>query len=365
VSDSSDGCVELLGGKFIGDVNAILMFGNCGVGPGVIDGDVDIVLLQSIVDIHHLGIATVGAVLLEGEAKDEDLAVEDLDAFLEHQLNSLGGNIFAHAVVHPAAGKDNLGVIAIALGALGKVIGVNTDAVTTNKSGTEGEEIPLGAGSLQYIEGVDTHLVEDLAQLIDECDIDVTLAVLNDLGGLSNLDSRSKVGTGSDDAAIYLVDILAYLGSGARGDLLDMLYSVFLVTRIDALGAIAAVEIDIHLQAADLLDNGDAVILGDTRIDGGLIDYDITLGDDLTNSCGGTYKRGEVGVVVAIHGGGNGNYIEVAVADLLDVGGAYEAVVVDGVLQEVVGNLEGGIMACHEGINTCLVHVETDGGILG
>ena len=360
-----DGCVELLVRKFVGDVNAILALSDCRVSPGVIYGDVDIIFLQGIVDIYDLGIAAVGAVLLESETEDEDLTIEYLDAFLKHQLNCLGGDILAHAIVHPATSKDNLGVIAIALGALGKVIGVNTDAVTTNESGTEGEEIPLGAGSLQYIEGVDTHLVEDLAQLIDECDIDVTLAVLNDLGGLSNLDSRSKVGTGSDDAAIYLVDILAYLGSGARGDLLDMLYSVFLVTRIDALGAIAAVEIDIHLQAADLLDNGDAVILGDTGINGGLIDYDIALGDDLTNSGGGTDKRGEVGVVVTVHGSGNGNDIEVAVADFLNVGGAYEAVIVDGVLQEVVGNLEGGIMACHEGINTCLVHVETDGEILG
>ena len=363
--DSSDGSIELLVRKFVGDVNAILPFGNGGIGPGVIDGDVDIVLLQGIIDIHHLGIAAVGAVLLEGEAKDEDLAVEDLDAFLKHQLNSLGGNILAHAIVHPAAGKDNLGVIAIALGALGKVIGVNTDAVTSDESGTEGEEVPLGAGGLKDIEGVDAHLVEDLAQLIDESDIDIALAVLNNLGCLSDLDCRSEVGAGSDDAAIDLIDILAYLRSGARGDLLDVLHGVLLVTRIDTLRAVASVEINIHLHPTDFLYNGDAVILGDTRIDGGLIDYDIALRDDFADSGGGTDEWGEVGVVVTVHGSGNGNDVEVAVADLLDVGGAYEAVVVDGVLQEVVGNLEGGIMACHEGINACLVHVETDGGVLG
>ena len=363
--DSSDGSIELLVWKFIGDVNAILTLCNGGIGPGVIDSDVDIIFLQGIVDIYNLGIATVGTVLLEGEAEDENLAIEYLNAFLEHQFNGFGGDIFAHTVVHPAASKDNLGVIAIALGALGEVVGVNADAVTSDESWTEGQEVPLGASSLKDVEGVDTHLVEDLAQLIDESDIDVTLAVLNDLGSLGYLDGGSEVGAGSDNAAIDLVDIFAYLGSRARGDFFDVLYGMQLVTWVDALGAIASVEIDIHLHSTDFLDNGDAVVLGNTWIDGGLIDYDIAFGDDLADSGGGTNKRGEVGVVVGVNGGGDCHNIEIAVANLLDVGGADEAVVVDGVLQEVIGYLEGSVMACHEGINTCLVHVETDGGVLG
>ena len=61
----------------------------------------------------------VGAVLLEGEAQNEDVTVEHLDAFLQHQLDSLGGHILTHAVIHAATGKDDFRIVAVTLGALG------------------------------------------------------------------------------------------------------------------------------------------------------------------------------------------------------------------------------------------------------
>mgnify|MGYP003297256049 CR=1 FL=1 len=85
------------------------------------------------------------------------------------------------------------------------------------------------------------------------------------------------------------------------------------------------------------------------------------LRDDLADSGAGAIEGFEVGGVVLIHGGGNSDNVEIAGTDLLQIGGADEAMIVDGVLEEFVGDLKGGIMSGHQGIDTLLVHVETDG----
>lgn len=74
-------------------------------------------------------------------------------------------------------------------------------------------------------------------------------------------------------------------------------------------------------------------------------------------------EGGEVGVVVAVDGGGHCHDVEVAIAYFLDVGGATEPVVCDGVLEEVVAYFEGCVMALHEGVDAGLVHVEAYGGV--
>ena len=271
MSNSGDAGVELLLGQLVDYLDTIFLLHDGGVGPGVVDGDVEVVFLQGIVDVDDLRVADIGTVLLEGEAQNQDVAVEDLDAFLEHELDGLGGHIGSHAIVHSAASEDNLGVVAIALSALRQIIRVNANAVTTHQTGTEGQEVPLGASSLQHVKGVDAHSVEDLAQLVDESDVDVALAVLDDLGSFGNFHGRSKMSASTDDRTVDLVDILANLGGGARGDFLDMLDSVLLVTGVDALGAVASEEVDIHLHAAELLHDGDAFVFGDTGVDGGFV----------------------------------------------------------------------------------------------
>ena len=64
--------------------------------------------------------------------------------FLEHVLDDTVGNVCAHAVVHASSGENDLRVVAVALGTLGEIVGVDTDAVATDKSGLEGQEVPLG-----------------------------------------------------------------------------------------------------------------------------------------------------------------------------------------------------------------------------
>lgn len=158
MGDGGDGGVEFLtGGKFVDYSKAVLALDGGRIGPGIVDSDVEIIFFESLDDVDNLGVAHVGAVLFECKAKDEDVAVKYLDAFLEHEFDDAVGNIGTHAVVHAASGEDYLRVVTVALGALCKVIGIDTDAVAADESGLEGEEVPFGRCSLEHIGRVDTH----------------------------------------------------------------------------------------------------------------------------------------------------------------------------------------------------------------
>ena len=364
MSHSGNSSIKLLGGQFVYDLDAVLMLHDGRIGPGVINSDVEVILLQGLVDVDDLSVAHVGAIFLEGEAQDNDVAVEHLNALLQHQFDGFCSHILTHSIIHATTGKDNLWVVAVTLGALCQIVGVNTDAVAAHQTGTEGQEIPLGACGLQHVEGVNTHLVEDLAQFVHEGDVDVALRVLNDLGGLCHLDGGGQVCAGSDDAGIHLVDILTYLRGAAGGHFLDVLHGVLFVARINALGAVAAIEVNIHLQTADLLHHGDTFVLGDTGIDGALIDHHIALADDLANGGAGTHEGREVGIVVIVHGRRHCHDVEVAVTNLLNVAGEDETVVVDCILQDVVSHLKGSIVTCHQRVAPLLVHVKTHSLVL-
>lgn len=139
VGDGGYGGVEFLtGGELVDDGETIFTFDGCGVGPGIVDGDVEVVFFECFDDVDNLGVAHVGAVLFECKAEDYDVAVEHLDTFFEHEFDDAVGYISAHAVVHAAAGEDYLRVVTVALGALGEIIGIDTDTVATDESGLEG-----------------------------------------------------------------------------------------------------------------------------------------------------------------------------------------------------------------------------------
>lgn len=366
VGYGGDAGVELVaGGEFVGHAEAVFALYGGGVGPGVVDGYVEVVFLEGFDDVDDFGVAYIGAVFLEGEAQDEDMTAEHLDAFLEHELDDAVGHVGAHAVVHASAGEDDFGVVAVALGALGQVVGVDADAVSADESGLEGQEVPLGGCGFEDVGGVDAHQGEDFRQFVDEGDVDVALRVFDYLGGFGYLDGGRQVGAGGYHAAVDFIYELADFRSRAGGDFPDMLYGVLLVAGIDALGRVAGVEILVHLQAADFLYHGDALVLSHAGIDGRLVDHDIVLADYLADGLGRSVERGEVGVVVLVDGGGHGHDVEVAVADVVEVGGAAESVVIDGVLEQLVADLEGGVVAGHERFDAARVHVEAYGRILG
>ena len=208
-----DGCnsgVEFLtGGKFVDYGEAIFALDGGRIGPGIVDSDVEIIFFESLDDVDNLGVAHIGAILFECKAEDDDVAIEHLDAFLEHEFDDAVGYISVHAVVHAAAGEDYLGVVTVALGALGEIIGIDTDTVAADESGLEGEEVPFSRGSLEDVSCVDAHKGEDFREFVDESDVDVALRVLDDLGGFGDLDGGGEVGACGDDAAVDVVDEFA------------------------------------------------------------------------------------------------------------------------------------------------------------
>lgn len=216
VGDGGDAGIEFgVCGKFVDYVETVFAFGDGGICPGVEDGDVEVIFLEGFHNVDNLGVAYVGAVLLECKSHHKNMAAEYLYAFLEHQFDGLVGNIFAHAVVHAASGEDDLGVIAVALCALRKIVWVDSDAVSTDQSRLERQEVPLGRSCFENVLCVYSHEGEDFRQLVDESNVYVTLRVLDYLGGLGNLDGGSKVCAGGDYGRVYFIDELAYLGSRA------------------------------------------------------------------------------------------------------------------------------------------------------
>ena len=75
-------------------------------------------------------------------------------------------------------------------------------------------------------------------------------------------------------------------------------------------------------------------------------------------------EEAQVGEVILVDGCGYCHHIEVAVANLFYVSCTDEAMIVDGILQQLVAHFERGVVALHQSIDALLVHVKTYGFVL-
>ena len=284
-------------------IEPVFVLGLRPIDPGVINIDADAVLPQGVDDVHYLGVAQVGAVFLKGQAQDQDAAVTDADAALEHELDHGLRHMGAHAVVDAPAGEDDLGVMADGDGLVGEVVGVDADAVAADQARAEGQEVPFAAGGLQDLQGVDAELAEDQRQFVHQGDVEVALGVLDDLGRLGDADAAGHMGAGGDDLAVEGVDNGGDLGAGAAGDLFDGGQAVVGVAGVDALGAVAEVEV-VGLvpplprplpregggevgEARRLFQYGGTVFFGAAGVDGGFVDDQVAGLEDGANGGGG------------------------------------------------------------------------------
>src|SRR5690554_4154875 len=96
------------------------------------------------------------------------------------------------------------------------------------------------------------------------------------------------MGAGGDDGSVYLINYLTDLWSTAGSDFQYLLHGMFFVTRIDSLGTVPGKEIIVVFQSAHFLHHRDTLIFGYTGIDCGLIDNDVSFGDDLAHGLTGT-----------------------------------------------------------------------------
>ncbi len=228
------------------------------------------VLAEFLHNVKYLGVAGVRAVFLERESEDRNLCSLDGKIIRNEFLDEGLRHILAHIVVDAAAGKNDLAVIAELLRAVCQVIRIDADAVASDETRLEMKEIPLRARCLENRLRIDSHPVENDGKLVHERNVDITLAVLDDLCGFRNLDGFGAVNARIDDELVHLCDRIERLFIHAGDNLLDGIEAVNLVARIDSLGAVADLPVNAALESGLLLDNRDTGLFRDTRINGRL-----------------------------------------------------------------------------------------------
>lgn len=271
-----------------------------GVGLGVNEHRRDAKLVQTADDVVHLAVARVRAVLLERNAEDDDLRIAHLLAGENQLLDRRVRHELTHAVIHLAAGEDDLAVIAELLGLVSKVIGIDADTMAADETGAETERVPLGVHALDDLSGVDAHAVKDHGKLVHEGNIDIALAVLDHLDRLGGLDGGNRVGADLNDNIVNVLDLLERLSVHAGDDLLDVLQTVHLVAGVDALGGVAHLEVHAALEAGLALQNRHADVLRHAGIDRGLIDHDGALGEVAADDAAGVLHRLEIRSVILV-----------------------------------------------------------------
>ena len=119
------------------------------------------------------------------------------------------------------------------------------------RPGAERQEVPLGAGGLEHVRGADADAVADQRDLVHERDVEVALGVLDDLGGLGDLDRRRPMDARIDDRAVRGRHAVERRGVLAGDHLGDALEGVLVVAGVDALGRVAELEVDARTQPRD------------------------------------------------------------------------------------------------------------------
>ena len=241
------------------------------------------------------------------------------------------------------------------LGFMGQVVGVHADAVATHQPGTERQEVPFGAGGFQYLLGVDIHALEDHRQFVHQRDVQVPLGVLDYLGGFRHLDAGGPMGAGGDHGGIEAVNGVRHFRRGAGGDLHDVGDAVEFVARVDALRAVARVELLVERKTGDPLQHRHAVLLGGAREYRGLVNHDVTGLEGLADGLRRPDQRREIGLAVLINGSRHRDDIDVTAVQRRRIV-AERQTLRGGQLR--VAELPGEIVPFAQGADTVAIHVE-------
>src|SRR5690348_10860829 len=121
-------------------------------------------------------------------------------------------------------------MIAKTLRLMREVVRVNTDTVTSDKSGFEWKEIPFRSRGLEHFVCINTHAFEDQCKLVDEGDVNITLRVFNDLSSFRDFYRRCFVSSCDDDFLIKLIYFLSDLRRASAGDFFDCAYTMLFIT---------------------------------------------------------------------------------------------------------------------------------------
>ena len=219
-------------------LESVFLFCTCLVRNGVADDRLDSVLGKLVYNVDDPCVSCIGAVFLKGEAQNGDLGIFYRASAFRKKLDERLHNVLTHVIVDASARKNDLTVIADLLGLIRQIVRVNADAVTADKTGGKLEEIPLCSRRLEDGFGVDSELMEDNRKLVHKGDIDIPLAVFDDLCRLGNLDAFGSVYAGFDNKLIDLGNRIKRLFVHTRNDFYDGFKPMYLVARVDSFGAV-------------------------------------------------------------------------------------------------------------------------------
>ena len=200
------------------------------------------------------------------------------------------------------------------LSLIGKVIRVNTDAVSAHKPRIKFKEIPLCSGCLQNRLCVDAHLIEDDRQLIHKSNIDIALAILDDLGGFRNLDALRTMHARLNDQLIHLRHTVQRFIIHTGDDLLNGFQAMHFVTGVDALWTVADLEIHAAFQPGFFFKNWHANVLGHAGIHRGLKYNNGAGGKVSPENLGRALHRGQIRGVIVVDRRRNRNDVELGFA---------------------------------------------------
>ena len=393
---------------------AVFVLGFRHVHPRVEHVDLAVVAAQGVDDVHHPGIAQVRAVFLERQAEHQHPRMHRVDALAQHQLDHLVGHVAAHAVVGAATGQDDLRVVAHLCRLVGQVVRIHADAVAADQARPERQEVPLGAGRFQHVQGVDAELVEQDGEVVDQRDVEVALGVLDHLGGFRHLDAGRLVGAGGDDAGVQRIDEIGDSRGGPGGHFQDVGHPMLLVAGVDALRAVtdrervaalrgvrdAAIGVQqqverFRFQAAGVADDGEVFLpvrlaqrgfarrqrgqrrviaqaghplqdryadfLGAARVDGGFVDHGVARLEHAAQGFTGLDQRGQVGPLGIVDRRGHGDDVGRARGDVGQLAGEAQP----GGAGELFGiDFQRAVVAGLERFDARGVDVVTDGVVL-
>ena len=233
-----------------------------------------------------------------------------------------------------------------------QVIRVNADAVTTHQARPERQEIPLGAGSLQHLGGVDAQAIEDQREFVHQRDVEVALGVLDHLGRLGDADAAGAVG--ARDGGVKGVHVGRRLGHGPGGDLGHRLQAVLAVAGVDALRAVADEEITVQRETRLALQHRRADLFGGAGVYGGLVDHHVTALEHAAQRAACSQQRRKIGPLMFVDRGRHGDNVGVPIDKIGKIAGQAQPAR----SECLAAHLAGGVMATAERSDALRVDVK-------
>lgn len=92
------------------------------------------------------------------------------------------------------------------LGFMCKIIRVNSDAMSADKTGFKREKVPLGTRSFQYIHSIYAQPVENKGKLVYKRNINITLGIFYNLCRFCNTNTRREKSTGNNNLFVEVIN---------------------------------------------------------------------------------------------------------------------------------------------------------------